>query len=394
LGLWFDRKWRTKEKPWTIESKIPSLNVMLNSFHSPSTTVRIPRDIKLYNKYKASEYRSMLLIFYPIFQDILPKNYYDHFKLLVFAIHIGENREIVKEDLKTMDLLLNEHVHQFKILYGERHCVNTIHSIVHFSDTVRDYGPLQCYSTFNYESILGKVAFIIYKYPMVTYHENGIYRFFIFTGAITSTIHGSRKQDKEIFNNMEMLRQSSYVALEESQESPLYEYMLKLVRKRYRKPCCSGDFTITKPIQLKQDERKYLQEMYSVETVQAYYRCKYENVQYSSYHWKQAKFDIAILFRERNADKLKFGIIDKFVICNQLQLQTQLFIQLFELEDEYCDYLTINDITVKNLNIAIGRVNFTSTTQILPTQIIEKVFCRHKKEQFMFIRLPNQSESS
>ena len=103
----------------------------------------------------------MLLIFYPIFQDVLPKTYYDHLKLLVFAMHIGENRQIEKRDLKTMDLLLNEHAEQFKILYGERHCVNTIHSIIHFADTVRDYGPLQCYSTFNYESILGKFAFII-----------------------------------------------------------------------------------------------------------------------------------------------------------------------------------------------------------------------------------------
>ena len=51
----------------------------------------------------------MLLIFYPILQDVLPKTYYDHLKLLVFAMHIGENRQIEKRDLKTMDLLLNEH---------------------------------------------------------------------------------------------------------------------------------------------------------------------------------------------------------------------------------------------------------------------------------------------
>lgn len=162
MALWFEPRWRTKEKQWTIQSKIPNLNIILKSFNSPSTTVRIPRSLQLYNKYKASEYRSILLIFYPIFEDFLPKAYYDHLKLLAFSMHIGENREIEQQDLETMDLLLNEHVQQFHVLYGERHCVNNIHSIVHFSDTVRDYGPLQCYSTFNYESILGKVTFLLF----------------------------------------------------------------------------------------------------------------------------------------------------------------------------------------------------------------------------------------
>ncbi|CAF1437821.1 unnamed protein product [Rotaria sordida] len=364
LSLWFDRKWRTKEKPWTIQSKISNINRTLKLFCSPSTTVRIPRDLKVYSKYKASEYRSILLVFYSIFENFLPKKYYDHFKLLVFALHIGENREIKYKDLETMHLLLNEHVKQFKFLYGERHCVNTIHSIIHFAETVRDYGPLQCYSTFNYESILG---------------------------AITSTIHGSRKQDKEIFNNMEMLRQSSYFALEECQESLLYEYMYKLTRTGRRKSFCPGEFTTTKPIQLEQDEKNSLQKFYSTEKIQVYSRCQYESLKYSSY-WEQSKLDTAILFRKKNTNELKFALIDKFIVYEQSP--KQLFIQVHELEDEYCDSVIINNITVKNSNTAIGQINFTSTKQILSTQIVEKVFCLRRKENFLFIRLPNVTESS
>lgn len=99
------------------------------------------------------------MIFYPIFQNSLPQDYYDHVKLLAFAAHIGEGYEIEKKDIETMRLLLNEHVRNFHGLYGERHCVNNIHSLVHFAGSVLDYGPLQCYSTFNYESILGKYIF-------------------------------------------------------------------------------------------------------------------------------------------------------------------------------------------------------------------------------------------
>jgi hypothetical protein len=367
---------------------------MLKSFHSPSTTVRIPRDLQIYNKYKGSEYRSMLLIFYPIFEDFLPKKYYDHLKLLVFAAHIGENREIEKSDLETMHFLLYEFVKKFHLLYGERHCVNTIHSIIHFAETVRDYGPLQCYSTFNYESILGKVEFIIKSYyKNIEYFEHNRYSCFcIPIGAITSTIHGCRNQDKEIFNNVEMLRQSSYMALEESQQSLLYEYMMKLVQKRYRESYFPGEFITTKPIQLQQDEVNYLQVLYSTEKIQVYYRCEYEKVNYSSFHWKESKFDAAVLFRKRKADKLKFAIIDKFIVCEYPQ--KKLIIQIYELEDEYCDSVFVNNITVENSNTAIGQINFTLPTQILPTQIVEKVFFLRQKNQFMFIRLPNESESS
>ncbi|CAF4309318.1 unnamed protein product, partial [Rotaria sordida] len=49
---------------------------------------------------------------------------------------------------------------------------------------------------------------------------------------------------------------------------------------------------------------------------------------------------------------------------------------------------------VKNSNTAIGQINCTSKTQILSTQMVEKGFCLRRKEKFLFIRLPNVTESS
>jgi hypothetical protein len=85
-------------------------------------------------------------------------------------------------------------------------------------------------------------------------------------------------------------------------------------------------------------------------------------------------------------------IIDKFIVREQPQ--KQLFIEIYELEKEYCDSVVLNDVTVQNSNTSIGQLNFTSTMRILPIQIVGKVFCLHKEKQFMFIRLPNESESS
>ncbi len=100
--------------------------------------------------------------------------------------------------------------------------------------------------------------------------------------------------------------------------------------------------------------------MYLTENIQAYYRCEYEKIQYSFYHWHQSRFDTAILFRKNHIEKLQFIIIDKFIVREQSQ--KQLFIEIFELENEYCDSVVLIDVTVQNTNTSIGQLNFTSTT--------------------------------
>ena len=156
LAIFFEKKLFTEEKNWTIQLDLEKINQRMQQCITPSSTVRLPRSIHLYNRYKASELRSILLFYYKIFENILPERYYSHFKQLVFAMHIGENRQISQNKLNEMHVLLQYHVNQFKILYGVRHVVNNIHSLIHLAETVRDYGPVQGYSTFNYESILGK----------------------------------------------------------------------------------------------------------------------------------------------------------------------------------------------------------------------------------------------
>lgn len=114
------------------------INQRMQTYIVPLSTVRLPRSIHLYNRDKASELRSMLLIYYKIFENILPESYYSNLKQLVFALHIGENREISDNKLNEMHLLLQYFVNHFKMLYGERHVVNNIHSLIHLAESVRD----------------------------------------------------------------------------------------------------------------------------------------------------------------------------------------------------------------------------------------------------------------
>lgn len=45
----------------------------------------------------------------------------------------------------------------FVTLYGQRHCVQVVHSVSHIADTVRDYGPLPNFTTFQFEKQLGNI---------------------------------------------------------------------------------------------------------------------------------------------------------------------------------------------------------------------------------------------
>ena len=87
---------------------------------------------------------------------LLAARYYAHFLLLVHIMHISESRSIDNDSLTTLRHLCMEYVLMFPRLYGTRHNVQVVHSIAHIGDTVEAYGPLNSYSTFNFESLLGR----------------------------------------------------------------------------------------------------------------------------------------------------------------------------------------------------------------------------------------------
>ena len=120
----------------------------------PGTTTRAPRTILKCLTLKANECRVLLLIVYPILKAYLPPKYYSHLQKLAFGIHIGESSEISSEKLGEMEILLSSFVDDFP--YNERHIVQTVHCVKHFAQTTKDFGPLSNYSTFNFESVIGK----------------------------------------------------------------------------------------------------------------------------------------------------------------------------------------------------------------------------------------------
>ncbi len=191
MKLWFHQQYRTQQ--WTIRNYMNDIVADLQRFRFPSTTTRAPRSILKYYRLKANELRVLLLITYPIFKKYLKPIYYKHLQLLSFALHIGESREITPPKLNEMKILLDKFVYTFHYLYSKRHTVNTVHSVIHFHQTVIDYGPLTSYSTFNFESVIGNFNFNFYIIKGLC---------FLILGRVASTVNGTKNLPREIQNNL------------------------------------------------------------------------------------------------------------------------------------------------------------------------------------------------
>lgn len=160
MKLWINPLY--KSETWSISTKLPSLANALKRVKFPSTTTRQPRSLLEYQKYKASELRVLLLCGYVIFENVMKKKYFDHFKQLVLAVHLAESRALTQKDIEAVQKLSYCFLQEFPSLYGKRHHVQVIHSLTHLSESIRDFGPLTSYTTFNFESLLGEILFLDY----------------------------------------------------------------------------------------------------------------------------------------------------------------------------------------------------------------------------------------
>ncbi|CAF2840344.1 unnamed protein product [Rotaria sp. Silwood2] len=363
LTIFFERRFCTNEKQWTIQSDIDRINKRIQQYITPSSTIRLPRHISLYSRYKASEYRAILLIYYRIFENILPDIYYSHFKQLVFAMHIGENQQITKSKLEEMHILLQHYVHEFKTLYGMRHIVNNIHSLIHLAETVT--------------SIL---SFLKIRSDYSVY----------VIGGITSTVNGTKNQEKEIYNNLQMLKESCYLATI-SESSLLYELMIQNLGIKYNMEKNKDNrCRLNKIIAEVEQEQSYSDfDRSKINFTKSFSRCVYNNVKYDSYNIN--KKDCAILYRDIDNNRLQYALIDKF-IKNETD-ENPVFFQVFDLINWHYDFIYVETMKFECENVLIGELNNCSK-QISPSTIVEKVFSCSNSNEITFIRLPNLTESS
>ena len=105
----------------------------------PSFVNHMPRKVSEFSYWKATELKTFLLVCsLPILENIMSKKYFEHNKLLVYAITVLIFSSVSDEMVETARRLLTEYVEIFQILYG-----------------IKKFGPFWTMTCFQFENFNG-----------------------------------------------------------------------------------------------------------------------------------------------------------------------------------------------------------------------------------------------
>ncbi|KAM0736911.1 hypothetical protein ACS0PU_000004 [Formica fusca] len=140
----------------------------------PKEFNRKPRGLQELCRWKGTEFRLFVLYLGPIIlQHFLPRKYLIHFNSLNCAMRIlCDPRDCYKNNIYAKELLIY-FVQQFKILYGEQYVTSNFHYLIHLNQDVKMYGPLDSYSTFDFENYMQVLKRMLRKYanPLQQIHR-------------------------------------------------------------------------------------------------------------------------------------------------------------------------------------------------------------------------------
>ena len=131
----------------------------------PSDIARQPRAISHSDRWKATEFRTLMLYTGPVvLEGILSNQHYRHFCLLSLAMNIllEKNDEVRKYYLNYARELLALFVSQCHMLYGASFISYNIHSLLHLADDCVNHNcSLDDLSAFPYENMLGALKSLV-----------------------------------------------------------------------------------------------------------------------------------------------------------------------------------------------------------------------------------------
>ena len=161
LHLWFNKE--NKEEPFSIHSKLKTVNQRLRKLAPPHFLQRLPQMIDKLIYWKGTELRSFLFnLSLIVLLDVLEPQYYNHFALFVKGVSLLNSSSISEADLVLSSLLLSQFVMEFASLYGVRNMSHNLHMCLHLERAVRFLGPLWIVSCFKFEDINGRVSNFIH----------------------------------------------------------------------------------------------------------------------------------------------------------------------------------------------------------------------------------------
>ncbi|KAE8738723.1 hypothetical protein FOCC_FOCC015789 [Frankliniella occidentalis] len=162
---WFASKKRIgknkkkENEPWYIGDKTKAINKFLQIVKGTYELSRFPKDLDKYKTFKATTWLVWLLYVSPIaLQKYLPQDYFQHWILLVLAVHTLLNEVISENEREVAAMLLSVFVEKAEKLYGKEIMTYNVHGLTHMALMVKRWGALWSHSTFLFEDFNGVIT--------------------------------------------------------------------------------------------------------------------------------------------------------------------------------------------------------------------------------------------
>lgn len=132
----------------------------------PKEFSRRPRSLSEVAYWKATEFRQFLLYTGPsVLKTVLNRDIYTHFLTLHVAVSILISPMLTtnKNNVDYAEKLLQHFVESFEKIYGKEYMSHNVHNLLHLSNEVRKFGPLDSFSSFRFENFLQNLKSFLHK---------------------------------------------------------------------------------------------------------------------------------------------------------------------------------------------------------------------------------------
>lgn len=179
VNLWFNPLYA--KKPFHLTPQcLNDLDEALSAIEPPDEVRPSPRRLSDKMCWKASDWRAFGLLYSPVLlKKVLPALYYEHWMLLIGALHILLSPFASQDELSCAELCLVQFVAQVPALYGLENCSFNCHLLTHLSENARDWGLSWASTAFVFDNMNSR---LLQMYSGA--HSQMFMRFFLYEDVI------------------------------------------------------------------------------------------------------------------------------------------------------------------------------------------------------------------
>ena len=150
IWLWLDGSKSNKANPWYIGDKVAIINLRLLNILPPIEITRTPSKDYLdkLTFWKAHEFKSFALYYYPVLEGILPQLYFTNFAIFSHGLYTLLQEEVDAAAVEEMGPVLDAFVEDSEDHYGPSRTTANLHLTTHLVQSVLNWGCLWASSAF------------------------------------------------------------------------------------------------------------------------------------------------------------------------------------------------------------------------------------------------------